>query len=91
MSIKSKGVHLQHEGKKFLFAFLNSFFFPAALRGTWDLKFPNLGLGQSPAVKVLGPNHWTAKEFPVIFLKWLKAECFLIGRKGAKRRVWDSV
>ena len=42
------------------------FFLLAAPHGLQDLSSPTRDQSQAPAVKALSPNHWTAREFPVL-------------------------
>ena len=36
-------------------------------RRLWELRLPSRDWTQAMAVKGLNPNHWTARELPVIF------------------------
>ena len=46
------------------------FFFVATPLGLWDLSSLTRDQIWGPTVKVPGPNHWTAREFPSLILLW---------------------
>ena len=51
----------------------NAIFFPflsflAMLRDLWDLSFPTRDQTWALAVKAQSPNHWTARELPMLFV-----------------------
>ena len=49
----------------FFFTFLS---FLAMLRDLWDLSFPTRDRTWALAVKAQSPNHWTARELPMLFV-----------------------
>ena len=54
------------------------FIFLAMPHGLWDLSSPTRDRTQAPAVKVLSPNHWTAREFPPLkfYIFWIRGSLY---------------